>query len=82
MEQGLRQGRVLAPLLFNIFFATVISVAYTRLKADKDIIDAGTPEEGKGGEGKQLSESQSWRRHFWACFALTKPGSSHNPPSS
>ena len=28
------------PLLFNIFFAAIINVAYTRFKADKDIVDA------------------------------------------
>ena len=34
VEQPLRQGCALAPLLVNIFFVTVINVAYTRLKAD------------------------------------------------
>ena len=31
---------MLAPLLCNIFFAAVISVAYTRFKANNDIMDA------------------------------------------
>ena len=40
VEQVLRQGCVLAPLLFNTFFTAVIHVALTRFEADKDIMDA------------------------------------------
>ena len=41
VEQYLRQGCVLAHLLFNAFlFGAVINVAYTRFKADKNSMDA------------------------------------------
>ena len=52
VEQDLRQGCVLASLLFSIFFAAVINVAYTRFKADKDIIDALVHLEKKYGGGE------------------------------
>ena len=40
VEQSSRQGWVLAPLIFNIFFAAFINVAYTRFKPDKGFMDA------------------------------------------
>ena len=85
VEQGLRQGCVLAQLLFNIFFAAVINVASTRFKAVEGIMDVLVHlrrKGGRGGGGKQLPESHSWRRRFGVCFTLTMPGSSRDHPSS
>ena len=51
VEQGLRQGCVLAPLMFNIFFAEVINVASTRFKADRGIMGALVHLRKKKGAG-------------------------------
>ena len=52
VEQGLRQVCVLAPLLFNIFFAAVINVASAGFKADKGIMDALVHLRKKRGAGE------------------------------
>ena len=51
MEQGLRHGCVLVPLLYNVYFAAVINVASTRFKADKGIMDALVHPRKKRGTG-------------------------------
>ena len=52
VEQGLRRRCVLAPLLFNIFFAAVMNVAPTRFKADKGIMNALVHLRKKRGRGE------------------------------
>ena len=68
MEQSLRQGWMLAPLLFNIFFAVVINVVYTRFKAYKGMMDAlvhlrkktGAGERGGAVSGEPVLETSLW----------------------
>ena len=40
VDQDLCQGCVLAPVLFNVFFASVINLAFTCFKVDRGIMDA------------------------------------------
>ena len=61
VEQGLSKGCVLAPLLFSIFFTTVINVASTSFKADKGTMDALVHLRKKGGGGAGGSNRQKVR---------------------
>ena len=40
VEHGLCQESMLAPLLFNLFFASLMNVACTHSEAEKDMMDA------------------------------------------
>ena len=51
VEQDLRQGCVLAPLLFDIFIAAVLNVASTSFKADRGVMDALVHLRKKRGAG-------------------------------
>ena len=77
VEQGLRQGCVLASLLFNIFFAAVKNVASTRFKADKSIMDALVHLRKKKraeGRGEATAEESVLATSLWSMLYANDTG--------
>ena len=81
MEQGLRQGCVFAPLLFDMFFAVVINVVSTRFKAVKGMMDTLVHLRKKRGAGgcnyRKVSPGNAALGHTlcWRCrgrLAITR----------
>ena len=66
-----RRRRVLTPLLFNIFFAAVTHVAYTRFEADKGIMDALVGLRKKteaGGRGEKTTGEPAPATSLWGML--------------